>query len=320
MLERIFILIVMATCLAVPARARGAWGATYPALEAQARPLKAGDYERSLPFNDATRYYELHVPPQPAPVEGYAVVLDFHGGMGNAQAARRSTHFEKKADQEGFLVVFPQGTGPFPRRFLTWNAGNCCGKASRDNADDVGFVRAILDDLPRFARIDEKRIYATGFSNGAMMSHRLGCELAERIAAIAPVSGTLQVDTCKPARPVPVLHIHGLDDQNCPYAGGVGQHSLAGVPFRSVADSMAMWRAANGCKGAAAVTQEGPLKTEHWTGKASVTLITITGQGHVWPGGDGILPANVIGRDAGALDATDYIWEFFRDHPRGASK
>ena len=319
MLERLFIVVMLATVLAAPAGARGTWGPACPALESASLPPAAGDYERTLAFGGGTRYYELHVPAGASMRDPLPVVLVFHGGMGNAQGARRATHFDRKADREKFLVVYPQGLGAFPRRFLTWNSGNCCGRAQRENADDVGFVRAILDDLPRYVKVDERRVFATGFSNGAMISNRLGCELAERIAAIAPVSGTLGIAGCKPARPVPVIHVHGTADQNCPYAGGTGAHSLAGVSFRSVADSVKAWRTADRAVAVAQVSAHGAVKTERWAagpGGADVVLVTIEGQGHVWPGGEGLLPENMVGRDVGALDATDLVWEFFKEHPR----
>lgn len=321
MLPRIHVLTLLLAlyCAPGPCHARGSWGPQHPALESARRPAPPGDYERALPSAGGTRYYELHVPPH-AGREPLPVVLNFHGGMGNAQAARRGTGMDHKADRENFLVVYPQGLGAFPRRFLTWNGGICCGRAQRENADDVGFVRAILDDLPRYVKIDERRIYATGFSNGAIMSHRLGCELSERIAAIATVSGTIGVSPCRPARPVPVLHIHGTADENCPYRGGAGAHSLSGSDFRSVPDTVATWRAANRAAAVAQVTRKGAVKTERWPpgpSGAEVVLVTIEGQGHVWPGGDAILPAHMVGHDVGALEATDLIWDFFRKRAPG---
>src|SRR5262249_11253544 len=144
-----------------------------------------------------------------------AVVLNLHGGMGRAESQRRQSGMNRVSDQHGFLVVYPDGTGIGP--LLTYNAGACCGYAEKTRVNDVGFINALIDDLERQYQVDPRRIYATGFSNGAMMSYRLGCELSERIAAIAPVSGDLGVDGPVPKRPVPIIHFHGLKDENSPY-------------------------------------------------------------------------------------------------------
>ncbi|MCB9611537.1 MAG: prolyl oligopeptidase family serine peptidase [Sandaracinus sp.] len=135
------------------------------------------------------------------------------------------------AEREGFVVVYPDGTGTIP----TWNAGGCCGSAVRDDVNDVGFVAAILDRLEGELCLDRDRVFATGMSNGGMMSHRLGCELSERFAAVAPVAGTLMFDACTPTRPVHVMHVHGSDDGHVPWEGGLGC-GPAGVPFTSVPD------------------------------------------------------------------------------------
>lgn len=294
-----------------------------PQLADGAKP-KPGDHERWITVGGFPRWYELHVPPRVTSRDALLpVVFNFHGGGGSPQAARRSSNLDAKADREGFLVVYPAGTGPFPRRLLTWNAGNCCGHALKRRADDVAFVRAILDELPRFVPVDAGRVYATGFSNGAMMTHRLACELSERFAAVAPVSGPLGLERCEPSTPIALMHIHGLDDQNAPYRGGNGANSLTDTNHRSVADTIALWRVANRCAEKPRVERRGAVTThvyEATPGGAEVTLVSIAGQGHVWPGGDALLPERMVGRDAGALDATDTIWRFFGRFARRVSR
>jgi polyhydroxybutyrate depolymerase len=122
------------------------------------------------------------------------------------------------ADQHGFIVAYPQGQNK------AWNAGDCCGAPQRQGTDDVGFIRAVIDDLASVACVDPRRVYATGMSNGSMMSHRLACELSDRVAAIAGVSGQLgasYLPTCNPPRRISIMHIHGTDDRCAPYDGGV---------------------------------------------------------------------------------------------------
>ena len=131
----------------------------------------------------------VRVPGQVAERRPLPVVLNFHGGAGNAVGQQRYVHMDAIADREGFIVVYPNGTGVLEDRLLAWNAGTCCGMAAREETDDVGYVRALLDELARRLPVDSARVYATGLSNGAMMSYRLAAELSDRIAAIAPVAG-----------------------------------------------------------------------------------------------------------------------------------
>ena len=157
----------------------------------------------------------------------------FHGGGTNAKTMVRFCGLNETADRDGFLAVYPNGSGRNPN-LLTWNAGNCCAYAMRQNVDDVGFVGALLDDLSGFANVDPKRVFATGMSNGGMLAYRLASELSQRIASIASVSGPMGTDACRPTRPVSVLHFHGTSDEFAPYAGGRGPKSFIQSVFRSV--------------------------------------------------------------------------------------
>ena len=114
---------------------------------------------------------------------------------------------------------------------LTWNGGNCCGYAQWNKVDDVGFTRALLDDLAKVVNVDAKRVFATGISNGGIMCYRLASELSDRIAAIAPVAGTMGTKTCNPKRPVSVMHFHGTDDKFLPFKGGIGTRAWLGLMF-----------------------------------------------------------------------------------------
>ena len=187
------------------------FAAVVAALAAPAFALAPGNHAIELRHSGLERRYVIHVPP--ALRERPAVVLNLHGGGGNALAHQQYVRMDLVADREGFLVVYPDGTGPIRGRLLTWNAGTCCGVAQ---ADDVGFVRAVLDDLAGRIAYDASRVYATGLSNGAMMSYRLAAELSDRIAAIAPVAGSMVLLRFSAQRPVPVMHIHSVDDPRAP--------------------------------------------------------------------------------------------------------
>jgi polyhydroxybutyrate depolymerase len=249
------------------------------------------------------------------------VVLVFHGGLGNAELMERFCGLSQKADEAGFIAVYPNGTGRMERA-LTWNGGNCCGYAVQNHVDDVAFTRAVLDDLATRVKVDPRRVYATGMSNGAIMAYRLASELSDRIAAIAPVSGPMGTATCKPNRPVSVIHFHGTADEFAPFAGGSGRKSLAGIKFYSVEQTIHAWVKADDCK-EQPLTEFLPdkndgtrVKVKKYSGGregAEVFLVVIEGGGHAWPGKKPRV--NFLGKSTKTVSANDLMWDFFERHP-----
>lgn len=287
-----------------------------------AAPLTPGDYTRTLHHEGQTRSYLVHVPAKYDPKQPTPVVLVFHGAMTDASITVRFTGLNEKSDKEGFIAVYPNGTGRL-KRMLTWNGGNCCGSAQLNKVDDVGFIRALLDDLAKVANVDAKRVFATGISNGGILCYRLASELSDRIAAIAPVSGTMGMATCNPKRPVSVMHFHGTDDKFVPIQGGPGERTLALVNFFSVDHSIQAWVKADGCPEKPVVADE-PKKFDDGTtverktygpGKdgTEVVLFVIKGGGHAWPGRD--FKIEFLGKATKNISANDLMWEFFKRHP-----
>ncbi len=181
----------------------------------------AGGARRTLDHDGRERVYLIAAPTTAAERGRVPVVIVLHGGGGHAESAMRMTGFSDKAAAEGFIAVYPNGTSKrFADRLLTWNAGHCCGYAMERGIDDVGFISALIDELVAQGGADPARIYVTGLSNGAMMAHRLGRELPEKIAAIAPVVGGLFGDEERPAAPVAALMINGALDTSIPLEGG----------------------------------------------------------------------------------------------------
>ena len=142
-------------------------------------------HERSLIHDGRNRSYLVHLPPHVDPEVPLPVVISYHGGGGNAQNQKDYSGLDATADVRGFIAVYPNGTGRFSDRLLTWNAGICCGYARNEQVDDVGFTLAVIEDLKSIFSVDVTRVYATGLSNGAMMAYRLAEEAPESIAAIA---------------------------------------------------------------------------------------------------------------------------------------
>lgn len=183
--------------------------------------------------------------------------------------------------------------------------------------DDVGFVRVLIEELARNFQIDRRRIYATGFSNGAMLCHRLGVELSDQIAAIAPVSGDLGVDGPSPARPVPVIEFHGLKDPNILFEGGVGPNQFQRLPHRSIPATIDFWVAANHCAGKPVDSREDDVLI--WkryappagAKGAPVELYVLKEGGHTWPGGVDVTAHLNTGPLVASVDASRLIWRFF---------
>ena len=184
--------------------------------------------------------------------------------------------------------------------------------------DDVGFIREILKDVQSLENVDPKRIYATGMSNGGIMSYRLACEASDIFAAIGSVSGTLNFSPCMPTENVSIIHFHGTEDQHVPYDGGVGSQSLVGVDFASVQDSVSFWVEFNGCNSQPQTNSFEDVQHQAWegcVGFSSVELYTIIGGKHAWPGSQG--PGWVGGDEPDqTISATQLLWEFFASHPK----
>jgi polyhydroxybutyrate depolymerase len=282
---------------------------------------------RTLTVDGRERSYLLHVPPARGNATRWPVVLALHGATSNGRLMEHFSGLSSKADEAGFLAVYPNGTGNLPN-VLTWNGGGCCGYAVNHAVNDVAFVRALLDDLPQVAPIDAQRIYAAGMSNGAHMVYRLACELGERIAAIAAVAGALALDDCRPVHPMPVLHIHGTADEFAPFHGGRGSRSVYGVHAQSVEQTIRTWVRINGCPETPTVTalpphlDDGTRIIRHAYGPcaagAEVVLLIVEGGGHTWPGRPPLPLA--LGKSTANLDANDAIWEFIQRHVRSIGR
>lgn len=252
----------------------------------------------------------------PAPL-----LLVFHGGGGNADGAQRMAQLTPLADKHRFIVVYPNGSGVLRDRLLTWNTWNCCGYALTQQVDDVGFVRDLIALLKGRYPIDSSRIFATGISNGGMMAHKLGCELSEQIAAIAPIAGALNTDACAPGEPVSVVIFHGTDDQYVLFQGGKNTKRFPGADPRvdkSVAHAFSTWSTLNKCS-LSNPSQQGSVRRtvcSNGTRGAEVVLFAIEGQGHSWPGGRPGLRNGNVDPPSQEISASEVMIDFFMRHPK----
>ena len=288
-------------------------------LLACARNVPApADTTHSLTHDGIERMYILHVPSSYDDRIPTPLVLSLHGGGGDAVNQRRVSGFNDLSDEKGFIVVYPNGTGKLEDKILTWNGGACCGYAAAHQIDDVGFIRALIAELQSQYNIDPKRIYATGLSNGGIMSYRLACDASDLFAAVGPVAGTQNYVRCEPSEPVSVIHFHGTDDTRLPYDGGIGPESTTGVFYNSVEESVKFWLGANQCDLTPAAETFGDIHHERYSGCADQTeieLYTILGGKHAWPGSDG--PAWPGGDEpTQTISASEIMWDFFAAHPK----
>jgi polyhydroxybutyrate depolymerase len=283
------------------------------------------DRDETIQSGGVPRTYHLHVPPSVPSTAAMPLVMVFHGGGGTGAGAARSYGFNRVADDRGFAVVYPEG------RDRRWNDGRgTTGQPWLNTVlvDDVGFVSSLIDHVSGTLRIDPHRVYATGISNGGIFAHRLGCELSGKIAAIAPVAGTIaepEVTRCAPRSPVSIIEFHGTEDRFVPYGGGeILGHAERGRVL-SVAETTELWAKFDGCPALRHRVDLPPRHADDGTrarqaaygpcrGGSAVVLYTIVGGGHTWPG-TAWLP--LLGPVSRQIDATEVIWEFFEGHPKG---
>jgi len=240
-----------------------------------------------------------------------------HGGFGSDEQAERAYHMNELAASERFIVVYPQGV------FNAWNGGNCCGWPMENGVDDVGYIRALLDVVETKLCVDTGRVFASGMSNGAIMAIRLACEAADRITAATSVAGTIGVADCTPSRPIPVMYIHGENDLNVPFYGGVGC-GVSGTDFMPVPTGLDRFAAVNGAN---CTWEDRAVCARPWGGfgsdnctqlgaspsGAQVVLCLLPGNGHSWPQpqtpeADAALPAIRVARADAAREGADCDW------------
>ena len=270
------------------------------------------------------RKYTLFVPAAVKANKAAPVVFVFHGSGGTGPGFDRMSGFRDVAELEEFVLVMPNAIEH------NWNDGRAIpGIASMDeDVDDVAFVDAMIEDIGRTQRLDSKRLYATGFSNGGIFVHLLAAKSRHRFAAIAPVSGGIAEPIEKafqPSAPVSVLILHGTNDPMVPFDGGEVDYHDNG---RIIGTEEAARRWVQ-CDHLTAQPTSGVLPDtdkndgctvswKRWTGQkrgAEVVLFTIHGGGHTWASGPQFLPVALIGHVCRDIDATDVIWDFFKKHP-----
>lgn len=272
--------------------------------------------------------YRLHAPASCSPDDPRPLVVAFHGAFSSPAEMEEESGLSDLADREGFIVVYPYGSG-FLGLLQHWNSGHCCGPAQENDVDDVAFTRRVIAAVEAEVAVDPSRIYLVGMSNGAMMVHRAAAELSEVVAAAAAVSGTIGGRPSEdaevwrvsaPPRPVPILIMHGDADEIVPWDGGMDTFGSEGRTFLGVDETVAFWRRTNGVDGAPGqdTLEHGRISRTRWQGEtpdSEVVLYRVADWPHAWPGGEYTrdLPAD---DPLSGFEAADLIWPFLVGHTR----
>ncbi len=269
----------------------------------------------SLISSGRKREYLLYVPrnydrSRPAPL-----VISLHGAGGWPVQQMETSEWNRVADSQGFIVVYPSADSHGGPRVWAVTRGPGLEK-------DVRFISELIDKLKADYHIDPRRIYANGLSNGGGMSFVLSCTLSDRIAAVGMVASaqTLPWSWCADPRPIPMITFHGTADPAIPYNGGVSW--ISSESFPNLPLWVAKWARRNRCEAkpieSIAATDVTRREYTHCADEASVVFYTLRGGGHTWPGG-GPLPEWLVGPNSRSIDATSEMWTFFRQHPLAAT-
>lgn len=264
--------------------------------------------------SDQRREYLLHVPASYDSLSPVPLVISLHGAAGWPAQQMSLSGWNRLAEEHGFIVVYPSGTG-LPR---IWHVDRGPGLER-----DVRFITELIDTLTATYGIDPARVYVNGLSNGGGMAFVLSCAIPDRIAAVGTVAAaqSLPWDWCRDRRPVPLISFHGTTDPIVPYAGG--RSSLSPDTFPNVRSWTASWARRNGCDEvpveSAVAADVAKLEYPSCADDAAVVLYTVEGGGHSWPGGKP-LPEWLVGTTTQHIDATERMWAFFRGIDRGGPR
>ncbi|ADD09207.1 PHB depolymerase family esterase [Candidatus Aciduliprofundum boonei] len=286
-----------------------------------------GDAYAYITVDGIKRDFLIHLPQSYSESEALPLIIALHGGGGNAKDMEKLTEngFNKLAAKGNFIVVYPNGIGRH------WNDGRNLSfyYTQKENINDVKFISELIDYMVEKYNVNPLRVYVTGMSNGALMTYRLAYELSNKIAAVAPVDGSIPLNIYlneTPIAPIPVLMINNVADPILPWNGGYahfGNKKLGKV--LSVEETAAFWARIDNCtlvKSKEYLPDTDPNDgTRVWmrlylnnTTGMEVIQYGIDGGGHTWPSGEQYLPQSIIGKTSKDINACNLIWEFFRNY------
>ncbi len=246
-----------------------------------------------IAVGDLARSYVLHVPTKrPTATNGtlmaYPLMIVLHGSSATGADIRETSNMDSVSEAHRWVVAYPNGVqgsgGLFPS---DWNAGTCCGAAGRENIDDLGFLQHIITQIATSLPIDKRRIYVVGFSDGGRMAHHVACAMSSQIAAIAVVSGSLRDSQCAPTVAVPIIAIHGTDDQSVPWGEDADTQPLTALTgiAATLPPSLQFWASKNGCTTGSSITLSLHVDQTLFPvcKSGELAFYSINGGTHTWP-------------------------------------
>ncbi len=283
-------------------------------IDMEKNNLANRDFKETVVSNDLVRSYHIHLPSNYDVSSAFPLLIALHGRLGTGKKMIKQTDFNRIADREGFIAVYPEG---FKRG---WADGRGITHADKRGVNDVAFIDKLIKALQEKFSIDHTRIYIAGHSNGGFMAQRLAIERSHKFAAIAVVAASLSewlASRFTPSRSMPVSFINGTADPVTPYEGG---RQPGGAKVLSVEDAVKIWVHFNGCKEAPEVQEIHGLDSStsvsvftygSCKNHSQVKLYKIEGGGHVWPGQSEDLSRSGVGKLSAGIDASEEIWGFF---------
>jgi polyhydroxybutyrate depolymerase len=272
------------------------------------------EYYDSMIFDGVERTYFVHLPQNYNSTESYALIFAMHGGGSiGYQGVEAQSQLSELSDAENFIVVYPEGLEQIG--FRTWNAGDCCPSATLLGTDDAGFINALLEKLKLELSINQKKVYATGFSNGGQLAYKLANRYPTKFAAVSAVAGVLQDFPFNPARKVPIIHFHSYQDTTAPYFGGFSDAPFITFEFPSVESTLLLIANNYNCNLIKQTIFSDSnaydfFRYSDCDHNVQIELYVSQDGGHTWPGGQAFATMPITNH----FNASSLMWDFFQNY------
>ena len=272
------------------------------------------EYYDSIISDGLARTYFVHLPVNYDTSNTYPVIFAMHGGGSiGYQGIEGQSQLSELSDLENFIVVYPEGVERLG--FRTWNAGDCCPSASVLGTDDIGFINELLEKLKLELSINQKKVYATGFSNGGQLAYKLANRYPNKFAAVSAVAGVLQDFPFNPTRKVPIIHFHSYQDLTAPYNGGFSDAPLINFEFPSVDSTLLLIANNYNCGLIKETIFSDPYTYDFFrysdcNNNVQIELYVSQDGGHTWPGGQAFQSMEVTNH----FNASTLMWDFFKNY------
>lgn len=286
---------------------------------AVAAPSGKAEPEQKLQVGNLTRFYRVHLPEHYDATKKYPVVIVLHGAAANSKLIEPVSGMSHLADREGFIAVYPNGTGRLSKGWTSWNGGLCCGWAVKHKVDDIGFMEKLITTLVGEYSVDPHRIYIAGFSNGGMLAYAAAARLVDKVAAMGVIEGSMTGTEGRPTKPMPIIMFHGTDDKRVSINGGKGRYAKFGLPVNDKPLNFAIeyWCEVDKCVGEPTIANTPSLTRFEYRdakGKPIVVVTKLMGGGHAWAGGEKSRPWGA--KPAKSISASQEMWKFFQHWTR----